>query len=193
MTEMQKEMQKLISKDELDKAFDARFPKEMQVKLHNAKVAIAGLGGLGSNIAVMLARSGVGQLLLVDYGNRKAMEFRYREESENVRYNYVLELCSKLAFAKEIRTYDVEKFMRKRYEQSRDRKFAIAKSQMRMADKLGFGENFADAMMGNILSNDCLSVCEWIYNDFILYHVSNCIGRGLFNNCTDFENTYRFD
>ena len=31
MTEMQKEMQKLISKDELDKAFDARFPKEMQV------------------------------------------------------------------------------------------------------------------------------------------------------------------
>ena len=40
MTEMQKEMQKLISKDELDKAFDARFPKEMQVKLHNAKVAI---------------------------------------------------------------------------------------------------------------------------------------------------------
>ena len=87
------------------------------------------------------------KLLLVDYGNRKAMEFRYRKESENVRYNYVLELCSKLAFAKEIRTYDVEKFMRKRYEQSRDSKFAIAKSQMRMADKLGFGENFADAMM----------------------------------------------
>ena len=67
MTEMQKEMQKLISKDELDKAFDARFPKEMQVKLHTAQVARAGLGGLGSNSAVMLARSGVGQLLLVDY------------------------------------------------------------------------------------------------------------------------------
>lgn len=67
MTEMQKEMQKLISKDELDKAFDARFPKEMQVKLHNARVAIAGLGGLGSNIAVMLARSGIGKLLLVDF------------------------------------------------------------------------------------------------------------------------------
>ena len=32
MTEMQKEMQKLISKDELDKAFDARFPEEMQDK-----------------------------------------------------------------------------------------------------------------------------------------------------------------
>ena len=67
MTQMQKEMQQLISKEELDKAFDARFPKEMQTKLRRAKVAIAGLGGLGSNIAVMLARSGVGQLLLVDY------------------------------------------------------------------------------------------------------------------------------
>lgn len=67
MTKMRERMQQLISKEELDKAFDARFPKEMQVKLKNAKVAIAGLGGLGSNIAVMLARSGVGQLLLVDY------------------------------------------------------------------------------------------------------------------------------
>lgn len=67
MTQMQKEMQQLISKEELDRAFDARFPKEMQKKLRNAKVAVAGLGGLGSNIAVMLARSGVGHLLLVDY------------------------------------------------------------------------------------------------------------------------------
>ena len=60
-------MQELISKEELDRAFDARFPKEMQVKLRGAKVAIAGLGGLGSNIAVMLARSGIGKLLLVDF------------------------------------------------------------------------------------------------------------------------------
>lgn len=67
MTQMQKEMQQLISKEELERAFDARFPKEMQKKLRNAKVAVAGLGGLGSNIAVMLARSGVGHLLLVDH------------------------------------------------------------------------------------------------------------------------------
>ena len=46
MTEMQKEMQKLISKDELDKAFDARFPKEMQVKLHNAKWRLQDLADL---------------------------------------------------------------------------------------------------------------------------------------------------
>lgn len=35
--------------------------------LKAGKVAIAGLGGLGSHIAVMLARSGVGKLLLVDF------------------------------------------------------------------------------------------------------------------------------
>ena len=39
----------------------------MKEKLQAASVAIAGLGGLGSNIAVSLARSGVGHLLLVDF------------------------------------------------------------------------------------------------------------------------------
>lgn len=38
----------------------------MEKRLREAKVAIAGLGGLGSNIAVALARTGVGNLLLVD-------------------------------------------------------------------------------------------------------------------------------
>ena len=53
-------MQERISREELDRAFDARFPKEMRRKLRGGRVAVAGLGGLGSNIAVMLARSGVG-------------------------------------------------------------------------------------------------------------------------------------
>ena len=67
MTEIQKKMLELISKEDLDHAFAARFPKEMQKKLRNARAAVAGLGGLGSNIAVMLARSGIGKLLLVDF------------------------------------------------------------------------------------------------------------------------------
>lgn len=57
----------MISKEELDLAFDARFSIEIKEKLSNAYVAVAGLGGLGSNIAVMLARSGVGHLFLVDF------------------------------------------------------------------------------------------------------------------------------
>lgn len=56
-----------ISKEELDRAFDERFPVWIREKLQNASVAIAGLGGLGSNIAVSLARSGVGHLFLVDF------------------------------------------------------------------------------------------------------------------------------
>ena len=49
-------MGELILQEELDRAFDARFPKEMQVKLRSAKVAIAGLGGLGSNSDVSKKR-----------------------------------------------------------------------------------------------------------------------------------------
>ena len=60
-------MAELIAKEILDKAFDERFPQDMKEKLQYARVAVAGLGGLGSNIAVMLARSGVGHLFLVDF------------------------------------------------------------------------------------------------------------------------------
>jgi sulfur carrier protein ThiS adenylyltransferase len=45
----------------------ARNVPGIQDRLKNARVAIAGLGGLGSNIAVMLARIGVGSLLIVDF------------------------------------------------------------------------------------------------------------------------------
>lgn len=36
-------------------------------RLHNASVGIAGVGGLGSNVAMALARSGVGNLIIVDH------------------------------------------------------------------------------------------------------------------------------
>ena len=55
------------SASEFDKAKDDRFSQAVHQKLKRASVAIAGAGGLGSNIAVMLARSGVGHLHIVDF------------------------------------------------------------------------------------------------------------------------------
>ena len=44
-----------------------RNVKGISEKLKEAKVCILGLGGLGSNVAVLLARSGIGYLKLVDF------------------------------------------------------------------------------------------------------------------------------
>lgn len=53
--------------EELESMMMARHTPYVHQKLKKGKVAIAGLGGLGSNIAIMLARIGVGHLLLVDF------------------------------------------------------------------------------------------------------------------------------
>lgn len=44
-----------------------RNVKGVSEKLKKAKVCILGLGGLGSNVAVLLARAGIGHLKLVDF------------------------------------------------------------------------------------------------------------------------------
>ena len=48
-------------------ALAARIGPDARRRLAAARVGVAGLGGLGSHIAVMLARSGVGALHLVDF------------------------------------------------------------------------------------------------------------------------------
>ena len=48
-------------------ALIARHGKENQERFMNATVAICGLGGLGSNIAICLARAGIGKLILIDF------------------------------------------------------------------------------------------------------------------------------
>ncbi len=53
--------------NELEQMLVARHTPAIYDDLKHAKVAIAGAGGLGSNIAVMLARSGVGELFVVDF------------------------------------------------------------------------------------------------------------------------------
>lgn len=44
-----------------------RNVKGISEKLKKAEVCILGLGGLGSNVATLLARSGIGYLKLVDF------------------------------------------------------------------------------------------------------------------------------
>lgn len=56
-----------MQQDILQDALTKGLSKTQQQALKNAYVAIAGTGGLGSNIAVWLARAGVGNLLLIDF------------------------------------------------------------------------------------------------------------------------------
>lgn len=55
------------TKEEIKKALEERNGKELQDKFANATVAVCGLGGLGSNISVSLARAGIGKLILIDF------------------------------------------------------------------------------------------------------------------------------
>ncbi len=57
----------LPSNEELEYMLIARHTPQIHEKIKQAKVAIAGLGGLGSNIAMSLARMGIGTLKIVDY------------------------------------------------------------------------------------------------------------------------------
>lgn len=57
----------LPSEEVLEQMMAARHTPRVHERVKNSCVAVAGLGGLGSNIAVMLARTGVGHLKLIDF------------------------------------------------------------------------------------------------------------------------------
>ena len=86
---------------------------EVAEKLNNSTVGIAGLGGLGSNIAMALARSGIGRLIIVDFDeiersnlNRQAYDVEQvgQRKTEAIMYNIekanpdvdVTAICQKL-------------------------------------------------------------------------------------------------
>ncbi len=56
-----------MTNEEFTAALIERHGEEVYNKLINSSVAIAGLGGLGSNAAMSLARAGVGHLFIVDF------------------------------------------------------------------------------------------------------------------------------
>ena len=55
------------TKEEWNKALAERHGNDVLKKFASATVAVCGLGGLGSNIAITLARSGIGKLILIDF------------------------------------------------------------------------------------------------------------------------------
>ena len=55
------------SQQEMLAALEKRQGSDAVRKLQAATVAVCGLGGLGSNIAIALARAGIGKLILIDF------------------------------------------------------------------------------------------------------------------------------
>lgn len=56
-----------FTEKEIQEALCERHTTAIQEKLNRGRIAIAGLGGLGSNIAFFLARIGTGHLHLIDF------------------------------------------------------------------------------------------------------------------------------
>ena len=56
-----------LSNEKLEKGFYERHSPGVYEKVKDTVVGIAGLGGLGSTIAIALARTGIGKLILVDF------------------------------------------------------------------------------------------------------------------------------
>ena len=62
----------MLTQEEWMGALNARHGKERQEKFSRAVVAVCGLGGLGSNVAIALARAGIGKLIHNSRGTIKS-------------------------------------------------------------------------------------------------------------------------
>ncbi|EDS78646.1 sulfur carrier protein ThiS adenylyltransferase ThiF [Clostridium massiliodielmoense] len=58
---------KIVTREEMENTLIERHGQVVQNKLKNAVVGIAGIGGLGSNVALSLARIGIGKLIIADF------------------------------------------------------------------------------------------------------------------------------
>ena len=71
------------TKKEWIQALDDRHGIEFQKKISSTTVAVCGLGGLGSNIAISLARAGIGKLILIDFDKVDITNLHRQQYKEN--------------------------------------------------------------------------------------------------------------
>ena len=91
------------TKEEWLRELEARHGKELQRAFSEAAVAVCGLGGLGSNIAVTLARAGIGKLILIDFDRVDVSNLHRQQYKAGQTCRYKTEaLCENL---KEIAPY----------------------------------------------------------------------------------------
>ncbi len=83
-----------ISKKEWINTLEERHGKNLQNRFLKTTVAICGLGGLGSNIAVSLARAGIGRLILIDFDRVDISNLNRQQYKVNQIGNYKTESMS---------------------------------------------------------------------------------------------------
>ena len=100
-----------LTKEEFTNALIMRHGKELHECFASATVAICGLGGLGSNIAIALARAGIGKLILIDFDRVDIANLHRQQYKANQIGCFKTEALSKnlkeIAPFIEIETYNV--------------------------------------------------------------------------------------
>lgn len=100
-------MKLIPTKEEWNKALSKRHGEDVQKKFSSATVAICGLGGLGSNVAISLARAGIGKLILIDFDRVDITNLHRQQYKANQIGQYKTDALSKNL--KEITPYiDIE-------------------------------------------------------------------------------------
>ena len=96
------------SEKEWTDAWSARHGAALHERFSSASAAVCGLGGLGSNIAVALARAGIGKLLLIDFDRVDITNLHRQQYRANqiglYKTDALAEILSEIAPYTEIRT-----------------------------------------------------------------------------------------